>query len=97
MTPETLEIYQKYRYFLFVLDNGRHPLFYLDGETLDYEKFFESYNHVIYMHWKIKPVWKNYKRRRTEIINKFQYNRMEILLRPHFCTDIKNVILTFLY
>ena len=33
---------------------------------------------------------------RSELIKKFEYNKIEILIRPYFCTDIKNLIISFL-
>ena len=53
--------------------------------------------YINYMHYLIKGHWKTYKKRRSELIKKIEYNKIEILIRPYFCTDIKNLILTFLY
>ena len=68
-----------------------------DKNILDHEAFFEIVQYINWMHYHIKGHWKNYKKRRSELIKKFEYNKMEILLRRHFCNDIKNLILTFLY
>ena len=97
MKPETLSLYNKYRVFLHVLSDERLQLFQKSENSLDYEAFFEYYNDVINWHWKIKPVYKNYKNRRSQIIKKFEYKKYEILLRPIFCTDIKNLILSFIF
>ena len=97
MKSETLELYKKYRYYLFILDHGRHPLFFIDDHTLDYEKFFEHYNYVVSMHWRIKPIWKEYNKRHNMIIKRFEYGKYDILLRPHFCADIRNIILSFIF
>ena len=96
MKSETLELYKKYRYYLFIIDDGRHPYFFIDETTLDYEKFFEHYNYVVCMHWRIKPIWKEYKKRQNMIIKKFEYGKYEILLRPHFCADIRKLIISFI-
>jgi len=97
MKPETVEIYAKYRYFLFLLSNERLHLFYKNEHELDYEAFFDLYNYGVWKHWDIKPLWKNYKKRRAQIIKKFEYEKHEILIRPYFCTDIKNLILSFIF
>ena len=71
MKSETLELYSKYRYFLYLLSNER--LFYFlneDKEHLDYDKFFDTYNHVISWHWCIKPRWRDYKKKRAYLIKK---------------------------
>ena len=97
MKPETIEIYRKYNSFVWLLSDDSYNLFRDDKNILDHEAFFEIVQYINYMHYLIKGHWKNYKKRRSELIKKFEYNKMEILLRPHFCTDIKNLILTFLY
>ena len=97
MKPEALEIYKKYNSFVWLLSDDSYNLFRNDKNELDHEAFFEMVQYINYMHYLIKGHWKNYKKRRSELIKKFEYNKMEILLRPHFCTDIKNLILTFLY
>ena len=97
MTPETLELYAKYRYFLYLLSNER--LFYFlneDKEHLDYDKFFDTYNHVISWHWCIKPRWRDYKKKRAYLIKKFEYGKYELLLRSKFCYDIKTMILSYI-
>ena len=97
MKPETIDLYAKYRYFLFVLSNERLQLFYKCEQELDYEAFFEIYNYGIWKHWQVRPIWKNYKKRRAQIIKKFENGKYEILIRPYFCTDIKNLILSFIF
>ena len=96
MKPETVEIYAKYRYFLFILSNERLHLFYKNEHELDYEAFFDLYNYGIYMHWSLKPHLKQYRKRRAQIIKKFEYGKFQILLRPHFCCDIRKIILQYL-
>ena len=118
MTPETLELYAKYRYFLYLLSNerlfyflnedtkaGLHPAectqanfqFALsDKEHLDYDKFFNTYNHVITWHWCIKPRWRDYKKRRAYLIKKFEYGKYNILLSSKFCYDVKILILSYI-
>ena len=97
MKPETLNIYSKYSYFLFVLSNERNDIFYKSYTEIDYEKFFTLYNEVIAWHWEIKPLWKKYNQNRFQIIKKFEYGKYEISIRHYFCRDIKNVILSFLF
>ena len=96
MKPETLEVYKKYRLYLRILDNGGHPLFFVDDTTLDYEKFFESYNYGIYLHHQIKQVWSNFKRRRNQMIKKFERGKIHILLRSHLCYDLREEIIKYL-
>ena len=96
MTPETLEIYKKYNSFVWLLSDDGYNLFRNDKNELDHEAFFEMVQYINWMNYLIKGHWNNYKKRRSELIKKFEYNKMEILLRPHFCTDIKNLILSFL-
>ena len=96
MKTETLEVYQKYRDFLFTLSDQRNELFLRSENDLDYERFFDTFNWVISYHWKIKPLYRNFKKRRSQIIKKFEYEKYEISIRPYFCTDIKNVILSFI-
>ena len=97
MKPETIEIYRKYNSFVWLLSDDSYNLFRDDKNILDHEAFFEIVQYINYMHYLIKGHWKNYKKRRSELIKKFEYNKMEILLRRHFCNDIKNLILSFLY
>ena len=96
MTPDTALLYSKYSYFLNIIDNGRHPLFFVDDTTLDYEKFFESYNYGIYLHHQIKPAWSNFKRRRNQMIKKFERGKIHILLRSHLCYDLREEIIKYL-
>ena len=97
MKSDTLELYKKYRTFLFIISNERFNLYNLDKNSIDYDRFFYTYNYVISMHWDIKRPRKNYKSRRSEIIKKFEYGKYEISLRPHFCQDIRKLILTFIF
>ena len=97
MKPETLEIYSKYNSFSWILSNDGYTLFRDDKNILDHEAFFEMVQYINYMHYLIKGHWKNYKKRRSELIKKFEYKKTEIIITPYFCTDIKNLILTFLY
>ena len=96
MNPDTIILYSKYSYFLNILDNGRHPLFYLDENSIDYEAFFEMYQHIVYMHHEIKPLWRNYKQRQRQIIKNFEHGKIHILLRPYLCYDLRNKIIEFL-
>ena len=96
MKPETVEIYAKYRYFLFLLSNEKLHLFHKNEHELDYEAFFDLFNYGVWKHWDIKPLWKNYKKRRAQIIKKFEYGKYEILLRPHFCYDVRKIISLYL-
>jgi len=97
MKPETSNIYSKYIYFLHVMSDERNSLFYKSESELDYEKFFDVYNNGIYLHWQIKPAWRNFNKNRSQIIKKFEYGKYEITMRPYFCRDIKNLILSFLF
>ena len=96
MKHETINLYSKYSYFLLLLSDQRNELFLRSENDLDFDKFFEAYNWVISYHWKIKPLYRNFKKRRSQIIKKFEYEKYEISIRPYFCTDIKNVILSFI-
>ena len=97
MTPETAQLYSKYSYFLNILDNGRHPLFFIDENSIDYESFFQLYNYGIYMHHEIKPIYRNYKARRNQIIKKFERGKIHILLRSYFCYDLREEIIKYLF
>ena len=96
MKPETLEIYKKYNSFVWLLSDDGYNLFRNDKNILDHEAFFEIVQNINWMHYLIKGHWKNYKKRRSELINKFEYGKYEMLLRSLFCNDIKNLILSFL-
>ncbi len=96
MLPETLQVYQKYRYFLHVLSDERIMLFQKSEHEFNYEEFFELYNWIIYMHWTLKPIYRNFKTRRSQIIKKFNYEKYYILLKPYFCHDLVTVIITFI-
>ena len=97
MKPDTIELYVKYKYFMHLLDNNRHELFYINEDSLDYQKFFENYNMIISYHWLIKPPWRNFKKRRSEIIKHFEYGKYDIIITKYFCNDVKNLILTFIF
>ncbi len=58
MLPETMDLYSKYRYFLYLLSNERLMLFHKNKHELDYESFFDQYNWVIYKHWVLKGLYK---------------------------------------
>ena len=96
MVPETLDLYLKYRWFLHLLSNERLFYFVKNKEELDYDKFFDSYNYVIMMHWKIKPYWRDFRKRRAYLLKKFEYGKYELLLRSKFCYDIKTLILAYI-
>ena len=96
MKPETFDLYYKYRYFLRVLSNERLRLFLKNENDIDFDSFFDNYNHVIYMHYNLKPILKNCRRNRARAFQKFEYGKYEILLRSVFCPDIKNLILSFI-
>ena len=97
MKHETSIIYSKYSYFLTLLFDQRDYLFNKSNDELDLERFSESCNYIIKLHWEIKPLWKKYNQNRFQIIKKFEYGKYEISIRPYFCRDIKNVILSFLF
>ena len=97
MKPETAFLYFKYRYFLLILSDERNELFYKSKTELDYEKFFNLYDHILDLHYEIKPLWRNYNKQRSQMIKRFEYGKYEMLLRLYFCTDIKNVILGYLF
>ena len=60
MITETLNIYSKYYFFLFVLSDERNELFCKSKTELDYEKFFNLYDYVLDLHYQIKPAWRKY-------------------------------------
>ena len=93
MKKETLDLYAKYRYVLHLLSDERNELFQNDP---DFEKFFEAYNMTICFHWKIKNPYKNFNRRRNELIKRFEYGKYNILLQEKFCYDISLIILSYI-
>ena len=97
MKHETSIIYSKYSYFLILLFDQRDYLFNKFDDELSFEIFFEKRNYVINLHREIKTQWKKYNQNRFQIMKKFEYGKYEIILRPYFCRDIKNVILSFLF
>ena len=96
MLPETSIVYHKYSCFLYILSDERLTLFSIKENGLDYDTFFKLYNEVISFHWEIKLLYRNFKKRRLQIINKFNYGTYYILLSPHFCHDLVTVIIEFL-
>ena len=97
MKPETLSLYNKHCYYLFLLSNERLFLFNRSNNQLNCDKFFYHYDDVIDKHLQLKKQWAYYKKRRAEIIKKFEYEKIEILIRPYFCSDIKHLILMFIF
>ena len=103
MTPETIDLYSKYRYFMFVLSNERLQLFLKDENELDFDTFFDYYNMVLFYHWLIKPIWKNFRNSRYQMIKRFEKKKSIIkrraymnILNNYFCYDISNLICEFL-
>ena len=97
MLSETLTLYNKYQYNLFIYSNERLFLFIKNREELDHENFEKYYFDVLSFHNAIKRHWKYYKSRRSQIIKKFEYEKIEILIRPYFCSDIKFLILSYIF
>ena len=97
MKSDTLILYNKYLYNLFIYSNERVFLFVKNKDELDHELFFEYYDNVINKHFHLKHHWKYFKKRRSEIIKKFEIGKVDILISPYFCTDIKTLILTFIF
>ena len=96
MLPETMDLYSKYRYFLYLLGDERLMLFKQSENAVDFDSFFEYYNWIIHMHWKLKPMYKSFNSRRSQAIKKFNYGKYYILLRPYFCRDISCHIIEFI-
>ncbi len=96
MKSETLIVYNKYNYFLFVLSNERFNLFTIHDNALDYDTFFDLYNDVVCWHKIIRPLYRNFNKRRSEIIKKFEYEKYMILLRSRFNYDIYTEIMGFI-
>ena len=96
MLSETLTVYSKYSYNLFILSNERLIFFRRKGDELDYDQFFDYYNWVIYKHSQLRPLYRNFKSARSRMIKKFNYGKYYILLRSHFCHDIINLIIGFI-
>ena len=96
MLAETSQLYSKYRWFLYLLSNERLMLFRKTEHELNYDNFFQQYNWVILMHWELKPLYRNFKSRRSQIIKNFNYEKYMILLKPYFFYDIRTVILSFI-
>ena len=96
MLQDTAMLYSKYRYFLHVLSDERLMLFNKKENLLDFELFFEFYNFVIYKHWQLKPIYKSFKTRRSQMIKKFNHGKHYILLRQYFCHDLVELIISFI-
>ena len=96
MLSETLTVYSKYSYNLFILSNERLIFFRKNGDYLDYDQFFSYYNWVIYKHSQLRPLYRNFKSARSRMIKKFNYGKYYILLRSHFCSDLVNLIIGFI-
>ena len=96
MLPITSTLYSKYSYFLHVLSDDRLNLFIKNQNVLDHERFFDSYDFVIYYHWKIKLEWKRFLDNRRQIIKKFEFGKHYILLRSHFCHDIIVLVISYI-
>ena len=96
MLKETAQIYSKYQFFLCLLSNERLMLFQKNENDLDFELFFDNYNWVIYKHLQLKPIYRNFKSRRAQIIKKFNRGKFYILLRSRFCHDLTTVIIGFI-
>ena len=91
MKHETLELYEKYKYALCLFSDQRYEIF-----NDDFEKFYEYYNMIIIYHWKIKPPYKIFNKRRNELIKKFNYGLYKMLLHEFFCNDISLIIVSFI-
>ena len=97
MKADTLQLYEKYRYFYYLVSNERFTLFHKDVTEVEYERFFDMLQYILYTHWCIKPYWNYFKKRRSQIIKIFDYKKYEISLRPYFCSDINKYILSFIF
>ena len=97
MLLDTHNLYTKYRYFMYVLSNERLSFFIKNENELDYDKFFMYFADIEWNLLVIKDPWKNFRRKRSKLIKKFEYKKYEILLRSKFCYDIKILILTFIF
>ena len=96
MKSKTKKLYEKYYDFLFLISNERNFLFSSSEHELNYEKFFEAYNWVTSYHMEIKRIYRNFMKRRSEIIKKFEHQKFMIMLRPKFYYDVRKVIVSFL-
>jgi hypothetical protein len=96
MLPETLSIYQKYSYFLHILSDERFLLFRKNRNEIDCDSFFDYYNFVIYKHIQLKPLYRNFRANRAQIMKKFNHGKYYILLRSRFCSDLCFYIITFI-
>ena len=96
MLSETLTVYSKYSYNLFIVSNERLIFFRKNGDYLDYDQFFSYYNCIIYKHSQLRPLYRNFKSARSRMIKKFNYGKYYILLRPYFCSDLVNLIIGFI-
>ena len=61
MKPETLLIYDKYRYFLNIIHKDRYILLYYIKECMcdpdsRFDKFFDIYDYILDYHKQIKPI-----------------------------------------
>ena len=97
MLEETLQIYSKYNMFISTLSDDDYINFRNNEDEIDLNEFFSYLSYIDIMQFKIIKPWRNYRNTRTRIIKKFEKKKYEVAIRPYFCHDIKNLILTFIY
>ena len=102
MKIETIILNYKFKYFSHVMFNNRH-LFYNQNDIIDVDKLITHFNHANLINRSINREYNIYRSKRYQIIRKFnkdmikiKYNDVESILRLYFCTDIKNMILSFM-
>ena len=96
ITSETLMIYNKYTYFLDVLDNDRFNRFCpIDDNSFDIEVFVNARRmYVIQKYYTIRNDWFTFKRQRYNIIKRFNNKKIKIKISTYtsillkFCVEI---------
>ena len=95
MLEETLQIYSKYNMFISTLSDDDYINFRNNEDEIDLNEFFSYLSYIDIMRFKIIRPLRNYRNTRSRIFKKFENKKYEIAIRPYFCNDIKNLILSF--
>ena len=97
MLPDTIELYYKYKIFNSILRDNLQILFVKkENNEIDFDLFFNYYNHIISKYRTIVSDLNCYRKNRSRIQKKFNHGKFYILLRPHFCHDFTNLIISFI-
>ena len=94
MLSETLTVYSKYSYNLFILSNERLIFFRKNGDELNYEQFFSYYEWIIYKHSQLKHIYRNFKYLLAQIkLINYHY----IIMLPETFLIHKNIVITYTF